>query len=154
MELRLCSMTHSSQKSTYSDSIAHKGTRGKHTRGHHPFRYLRQIHTQDLTPLAAHHTSLSLVLSASLHVVGKMLCLPTFWRFLQEAWLNVSTNAKFGWGPEIISTCGLHQNFSCNFFLILSRLFTNELHAILNPNTPYLYPFSLVFRVIRLSWPL
>ena len=78
----------------------HMGTRGKHTRGgHRPFQYLNQIHTWDLTPRQPTILSISLVLSASLHVVGKVLCLPTFWRFLQEAWLNVSTNANFGWGP-------------------------------------------------------
>jgi hypothetical protein len=63
----------------------HMRTRGKHTRGHHPFQYLKQIHTQDLTPSSPPYCLFSLVLSASLHVVGKLLCLPTFRRFLQEA---------------------------------------------------------------------
>jgi hypothetical protein len=63
----------------------HIRTRGNHARGHHPFQYLKQIHTQDSTPSGPPIPSFSLVLSASLHVVGKMLCLPTFRRFLREA---------------------------------------------------------------------
>jgi len=57
VKLRPCSMTHSSQKSTYSDT-AHEGKRGKQTRGHPSLSvpgadtYLR------FNPPAAHHTLL------------------------------------------------------------------------------------------------
>jgi hypothetical protein len=62
-------------------------------------------------------SSLSWALLASLHVVGIVLSLPPYWRFLQEAWLNVSTNANFGWDPttQKISNVDLALNL-CYMF--------------------------------------
>jgi hypothetical protein len=52
--------------------------RGERTGNHHPFRYLKQARTQDLAPQQPATLSSCSVLSASLHVVGKVLWLPTF----------------------------------------------------------------------------
>lgn len=58
--------------------LEHMGKRSKRTETHHPFQYPKQARTQDLTPQWLTTLSSCSVLSASLHVVGKVLWLPTF----------------------------------------------------------------------------
>jgi hypothetical protein len=55
----------------------HIRMRGEHTRGYHPFQHLKQTHTWNLTPQQPTILSPSGVLSACLHTVGKVYCLPT-----------------------------------------------------------------------------
>ena len=88
------------QKSTYS-APSTQGQGPGMLEVNTPFQHPKQAPTQGLTPCSPLYTVPCLSLSAFLHVVGKVLCLPAFWRFLQKAWLNVSTNANFGWGPTI-----------------------------------------------------